>query len=399
MATADPQEQLVLISAATAHRRAAAAARVRALASVVEWASLAELLQARRLLPTLGPRIVELAPEQASDEFKQAVQRSLGTAHRHGSLLKMLAERALRLLTEAGIHATALKGPRLAERLYGDPGRRLTNDIDLLVSAEQLREAVETVRTLGYASPSDHVEGGLPLLHYALTHERGELPPIELHWRVHWYEQDFARERLLPPSGADAWSWRAAPADELAALLLFYAKDGFFDLRHATDVGALWDAERERLPAGALGEVIDAYPALGRALTTAASVAQRTVGLPAKRLMALDRRLGARAQIAARIASPLPRASAPQLYAEMGLVDGLLAPTGGLQAFVRRQILPPRGVLRERAREPGQRAGSPLGHGARVLARYALALARVPMRRPNARVPFRTRRALLTWRK
>ena len=47
-------------------------------------------------------------------------------------------------------------------------------------------EAVEVVRTLGYAVPTDHVEqGGLPLLHFVLAHERGELPPVELHWRVH----------------------------------------------------------------------------------------------------------------------------------------------------------------------------------------------------------------------
>lgn len=377
MQSASPQEQIVLLSAATAERRVAGATRLAGLAEGLDWAALAELLQTRRLLPTLGPRIVELMPERASEQFKRSVRQSVETARRHGLLMTMLAERALRLLADAGIRATALKGPWLAQRLYGDPGRRLANDIDLLVGAEQLDEAVETIRTLGYAAPPDHVEGGLPLLHFALAHEQGELPQIELHWRIHWYEESFARERLLPPAGADTWSWRAGPADELTALLLYYAKDGFLDLRHATDVGALWDIERERLPAGALDEVIDAYPALGRAVTAAASAAQRTVGLPAEQLTARAVSLGSRGHIAARIASPLSRASAPQLYAEMGLVDGLLAPTGGLAAFVRRQILPPRGVLRERARYAGQRAGTPLGHGARVLARYALALARV----------------------
>ena len=94
-----------------------------------------------------------------------------------------------------------MKGPLLAEAIYGDPGRRLSSDIDLLVAPEQLRSAVEVVRRLGYAAPTDYVQdSGLPLLHFGLVHERRELPPVELHWRVHWYERDFARERLLPPA-------------------------------------------------------------------------------------------------------------------------------------------------------------------------------------------------------
>ncbi len=50
---------------------------------------------------------------------------------------------------------------------------------------------------------------------------------MELHWRVHWYERSFAHERLLPPTPDDPpQNWRPAPADELAALLLFYAGMG-----------------------------------------------------------------------------------------------------------------------------------------------------------------------------
>ena len=58
------------------------------------------------------------------------------------------------------------------------------------MAPEQLQAAVEVVRGLGYGAPTDYVqECGLPLLHFVLVHERGELPPVELHWRVHWYER------------------------------------------------------------------------------------------------------------------------------------------------------------------------------------------------------------------
>ncbi len=131
------------------------------------------------------------------------------------------------------------------------------------------------VRGLGYGAPTDHIqECGLPLLHFVLTHERGELPPVELHWRVHWYERAFARERPLPPS-AVAGDWRPAPADELAALLLFYASDGFVGLRLASDLGAWWDAYGAELRADGLEELLRSYPALAPVLPTAARAAER----------------------------------------------------------------------------------------------------------------------------
>ena len=78
------------------------------------------------------------------------------------------------MLADAGIRCTPLKGPLLGEAIYGDPGRRLSSDIDLLVAPEQLQAAVEVVRGLGYGAPTDHVGAdGLPLLHFVLVHERG----------------------------------------------------------------------------------------------------------------------------------------------------------------------------------------------------------------------------------
>ena len=279
------------------------------------------------------------------------------------------------MLADAGIRCAPLKGPLLGEAIYGDPGRRLSGDIDLLVAPEQLQAAVEVVRGLGYGAPTDYVgECGMPLLHFVLTHERGELPPVELHWRVHWYERSFASERLLPPSVEVAVDWRPAPADELAALLLFYARDGFVGLRLASDLGAWWDVYEPELPAGALG---GAARRLSRAGARdahcgesggegrgAAGGADRSAGA---------RKLGVRQRVAVRLANPNPHSSQSQLYADMGLIDGLLAPAGGFGAFVRRQLLPAPEVLDQQAEHGAkQRARSRLTRFVGVLARYAL---------------------------
>ncbi len=324
----------------------------------------------------LGPRLVELAGDPAGEQFVVAVTQALDAGRRQGAFLQMITERVVSALAGAGIRCSSLKGPPLSEALYRDPGRRPSGDIDLLVAQERLLDAVEVVRGLGYAAPTDYVEAsGLPLLHFALVHERDQLPPVELHWRIHWYEQRFARDHLLAPSEALASGWRPAPVDELIALLLFYARDGFLSLRHAVDLGAWWDAFGVTLPPGALDGPLRRYPALAPVLTAALRVAEKTVGFPADRLTGGEPKLGARGRIAVRLADPLPRSSPAQIYADMGLVDGLLAPPGDFRAFLRRQVTPSRAAIEGRAQTAqGWGANSTLGHSVRVLSRYVLAI-------------------------
>jgi hypothetical protein len=366
---------MIVASVGTAARREAMRGQAEWLSVTLDWSRLMELLSIRRLLPTLGPRILELAGERAEEEFRAGVAGAVEAGRRQGAFLQLIAARVMEALAGAGIRSTALKGALLSEALYGDPGRRQSSDIDLLVAEEQLYEAVEVVRTLGYAAPTDVIgDGGLPLLHFALVHERETLPPVELHWRIHWYESRFARDRLLAPREDSAGAWRPAPADELAAMLLFYARDGFIGLRHAADLGAWWDAFGTGLTPGALDEVIGEYPALGPVLAAAVRVAERTVGLPAERIVAGAANLQTRGRIAVRLADPYPHSSEAQIYANMGLIDGLLAPAGGLREFFKRQLAPPREAMQERARGAGR---GRISHCARMLGRYGLALTRL----------------------
>ena len=351
---------------------------------IVDWSHLAETLRARRLLPTLGPRIVELADGRASNDFCVTVQGAIDAGRRHGAFLQLVSLRAIAMLAAAGICSTALKGPLLGEAIYGDPGRRPSSDIDLLVPQEQLQQAVSVIRELGYGAPTDYVdEHGLPILHLMLLHERAELPPMELHWRVHWYEQHFARERLLPSTVDPLGVWRPTPADELASLLLFYARDGFVGLRLASDLSAWWDVYGDELPYGALDELLRLYPALARVIPVAARVAEKIVGLPAAQVIVDMPKLGLRERMVVRLANPNPRSSLSQVYADIGLIDGLLMPPGGFGAFVRRQLLPPPEVLDQQARQAGRRrARSALGRSVGVLGRYSLTVARL-MRAPE----------------
>lgn len=377
----EAEQQLLVLAASTADRRAAGQGQGRQLAQAVDWEKVREVLLVDRLLPALGPRLLELGGEQAELALQPALAESLEHARRKDALLQLVGEQARGALAAAGIRSAPLKGPLLGERIYGEPGRRLSGDIDLLVPPEQLTAAVEIVRELGYDPPDDEVDGqGLPLLHFSLVHSQHQLPPIELHWRIHWYERRFARERLLPPSPESRNDWRPAPEDELAALLLYYTRDGFTGLRQASDLGAWWDRFGPEVRSGALKETSAAYPELEPALTTALARAQSAVGLP-RSLNRPD--LRSRQRIAVQLASrePIFR-SREQLFAEIGLIDGLLTPPGGTAAFIRRQVFPPREVIRERAEKDGEASvASPLAYGLSVLARFGIALASLVYRR------------------
>ena len=370
-----PIQELILLAAATRERRQAERERVTPLLRAVEWPELAQQLAHGRLLPTLGPRIASLAGDEAPAELHEAASAAVEACRRQDALLLLIGQQVIEALRARGIAAAALKGPGLGEELHGEAGRRLSSDIDLLVPAAQLREAVAVAATLGYEQPTDPVEeDGLPLLHFAMPH--AELPAVELHWRIHWYEARFAGERLLPPDGADD-GWRPEPVDRLVALLLYYARDGFTGMRQATDLAAWWDRFGAGLDDGELEARLAAYPQLRPAVSAAARVADRVVGLPSARLLN-GARLGGRGRVAVALADPRPYATLQQLYAEIALIDGLLTPRGGFGAYLRRQIAPSAEVIEDHTNKGlGAHMTSRAGYALRILGRYALALGRL----------------------
>jgi hypothetical protein len=107
-------------------------------------------------------------------------------------------------------------------------------------------------------------------------------------------------------------------------------------------------------------------------------VAERIVGLPAERILGYPPRLSVRSRMAVWLANPNPRAARTQLYADKGLIDGLLTRRRDIGKFVRRELLPPREVRDLQARHAGRsRARSRLVRCVGVLARYLRTLARL----------------------
>ena len=372
------EAQLARLSAGTTARRAATKSDADRLVDRIDWTALAAMLTARRLLPLLGERIVKLAGDRAPASFVEATGEAIHAGAELDGLLELFAIQMMDALEAAGIRSMLLKGPALGRALYGKPGRRPSADIDLLVRAEDLNEAVVAAERLGYRDTEPYRPGErLPLLHRRLVHRQPGLPVLELHWRVHWYEQLFSRDMLLRSSPGGRIGNRAAPADELTGLLLFYARDGFVDLRLACDVGAWWDALGRQLPSGAVAKQIARYPALERVLVAAAEVSDHVVGVPRRELLGEEHELERRVRLAMALANPDARGSRTQHQSDALLIDLLLTPPGGRRESIKRQLRTPSGT--HAGQRPSQRYGpaASINHTLRSLRRYALGLRRV----------------------
>lgn len=383
----EAERRLAVKLAGTVERRAEDAFEIQRLAALVDYEVLAATLNAARLLPLLGSRLVTAAPRAVPDGFHEALDAAIAHGRRRAALVEQLALRLARGLEATGIPVVALKGPHMAERLHGDAAMRASNDIDLLVLPEDFHGAVRVLEQTGYRSEDKAPWiDGLPLFEASLFAHDAWRPPIDLHWRLHWYEETFSR-RFIRRGELDERGVRAPrPLDELAALLLFWSRDGLGGLRHAADVGAWWDRYGDDLQPGALEEVAAAHPPLRPALTAAALQAERAVGVPAGRLLPDVERSGRRVRLAVRCANLASPSTAQETEAGIAVMDALLSPRGGASALVGRHLLLPDAVIadvyglaptakvRRRLRRAyyAARVGARLGHGSAGFVRRAL---------------------------
>jgi hypothetical protein len=246
-----------------------------------------------------------------------------------------------------GIRALPLKGPLLADDVYGHAGLRQSSDVDLLVSREDLGRAAEELKREGYEQL--HSEDGrkLPVLHYVLRSTRPSLPTLELHWRIHWYETGFSSGLVERSVTCPIRGRRPAPADDLAALLLFYLRDGFVGLPYAADIAGWWDAHGHELEPNALDPIILAHPELSDGLLTSLAVAETLVGIPAGRLTSMPPPATGRSAAAERLADWTLEGPKDQVGANVTLVDWLVGPSLAHGDFLRRTVFPTRAVIRD----------------------------------------------------
>jgi Uncharacterised nucleotidyltransferase len=367
-----PEGRLVLLLCGTEERRRARADEAVALVERVRGAHLMTLLEHLRVISLVGQRLLAL-PAEIAPLVTEQIESSTSVARERGTAFELITLAVLAALEDAGIRALPLKGSTLARELYHDPALRSSVDVDLLVARGDLRQAIEVVHRMGWQWEADVTrDGGLPALHECLVHPT--LPTVELHWRVHWYEQRFAAEALARAERAHTGEpLRMQPADGLASLILFYARDGFSGLRTPADIAAWWSSRCASFggesPLAALAE---RHPALRGPLQVGSAVLDPLVGVRACR----GQRLPLRWRLAAEMANPFLVGSRSQVGVNASLVDVLLAPPGDTPTSIQRELRKVSMLRRGRLADCGSLS---LGlaraeHTLRVLRRWGLGL-------------------------
>ena len=332
-----PEQRLALALVSTRARREANRSTIVELASLADFRTLEALLRAQGMLSLIGQRLLELT-DRAPDDFVERVRDYDRQAQRQGVHQQLITIRLAAALTDAGIRALPLKGPLLGERIHGELGARVSADIDLLVASDELVAAIEVLSTLGYERPPRALPPHLsrPDLHECLRSKAG-LPEVELHWRVHHYEQRFSAAMLARADPGPDGCLRPAAPDELIALLLFYVRDGMAGLRLLADLTCWWDRFGETLIPGEVDEPAREHPAIVSALTTAALTAQRLGGLPAEHFFDPET-LSRASHLAMRLSNWPMRGRKSQIAANVALIDCLLSPRDQRRALVTRHL-------------------------------------------------------------
>jgi hypothetical protein len=367
--------EVVLLLAGTRERRSLLGARIRELLARADFDRLAGELDARRLLPLIGSRAIVAGDELVPQSFRAAVSRALMAERARGLANEGATRRVSAWLAEAGLRSLPLKGPMLAAEVHEDIGMRSTSDVDLLVAEADLDRAAQVLVDRGFAPPRDvRRANGLPDLHLYLEH--AELPPVELHWRIHWYERAFSADVLERAAPGPDGLLRPAPDDLAASLLLFYARDGFHGVRQAADLAGWWERRAGEMAEAFLESHARRYPELAPALTASARVVAQFTGTPATEWLGNGASSGRRVGLATRLADWTQVGDRDQLRANVSLVNGLLGPRSYGRAFAHRELL-----------SYGDTTLDHAAHVAKRFARYTLALWRVRGSRRWAPLP------------
>lgn len=141
MATRWPSAELDFVIRASAPAPAALTAQ-----HVTDWPRVCQLAEQQRVLPRVWHNAAPLIPEPSASSMRE---QAAAQARRNLALLARTID-AVQLLANSDVEAVVLKGPWLAQRLYGDYGLRCCVDVDLLVQPHEFARAARAFARAGY---------------------------------------------------------------------------------------------------------------------------------------------------------------------------------------------------------------------------------------------------------
>jgi hypothetical protein len=154
----------------------------------LDWDLVVERAQTHRVLPLLH-RSLALVRDGVPQPIFERIRRTTLLVAIANLIRNEELTRLARAFHQAGIEIIPMKGPSLAERVYGDVALRIFSDLDILIRPEAVPAAKGLLVELGYQP--EPMAPGQEQLHlrveceYAFSRQDGNLPLfIEIHWAV-----------------------------------------------------------------------------------------------------------------------------------------------------------------------------------------------------------------------
>ncbi len=206
-----------------------------------DWRALATLAETHGVLPLVHRALMAAGAEIPDDHF----QRALVNSRLSTEMLAAELEQLLASFAQHGIDVIPLKGPVLAETLYGEVAMRPCEDLDLLVRVRDFNRAEKVLIDAGWVAPAPAEEFERQFLRNGVL--------VELHFGV-------ASPRSFPFDLDGAWSraqagsFRGLPlaamseTDRALYLLLHGLKHGFGKLIWILDAAHALSAVKECSP-------------------------------------------------------------------------------------------------------------------------------------------------------
>jgi|HigsolmetaAR203D_1030402.scaffolds.fasta_scaffold00116_20 hypothetical protein len=207
----------------------------------IDWDLFLEYVRHHRLQPWL---YVKLKSKHASWVPSRVLQVLQHEYMRNTVRMLQLSGEMRRLQDEfaaRSIRVIMLKGPVLGAMLYGDMSLRISKDLDILVSMDDLERAEQAMRELGYELDYEvpRIFNDWKWKAHHLTYMNAHTGiQVELHWRMN---RDCGEE----PDFEELWSRRRIFADSIAylsehdmflQLIQHGARHGWFRLRWLLDI-------------------------------------------------------------------------------------------------------------------------------------------------------------------
>jgi hypothetical protein len=220
------------------------------LAQPVAWPAIRRWAFGHDVFPTVARNLRQLGWPGVPDAIRSEMEEAERLNAARNALLARTLARVLERLARVKVPVIPLKGVALAESLFGDVGRRVCTDLDVLVLPGAVRQVFEILLAEGY-EPADRcrVEPSDVDFLVRSSMEYGFTPPpsafhclLELHWDIAWrwrgdtamLDDLWAEARRQTYWGTEAWA--LSPEWELLYLAVHAARHRWQGLKWLVDI-------------------------------------------------------------------------------------------------------------------------------------------------------------------